>query len=1236
MDLSGRVTGSTLDDGDSTFVYEYQYSADGREEKVTAHGKASGTSTTEYDVNDRIVVVNKGKGDGAQRDEVLKFLHNNEDQILFKSHDQGKDDTNVTETQYLYANGNPVGEFGTDAEVNGKINVEIDTGPYSLVEDIGGNFPTPSISSYTTSAGDTLQSIALSLFGNASLWFVLADANGLDISAPLDAGTRITVPNRVESGRLTADAHVLYSQGEIVGSTLPNLKSPPPKKANGCVQILVIVLVVIVAVVAAIFTAGIGGAIVGAAGAGLLATLGALAIAGAVGAAIALAANAITQGIYIAFGMQKEFNWGSFAVAGAAGFLSGVAGGLGGAAQAAAKAGETLTYTKIAIPLLRVGAAALQQMGTDADGNGKPDMKITSWVGLAAAGVGGALEGFSPDLQAADNAVKASKTATDVALSAGTIDTIRAVVDYATPWAQLAESYIRRDPNQEFDWLSAVGTAVASNLVSAVNGPLQRSLGTDNSFADRLAKAFVNTTINAMTAGVMSSFDQDAGMGFLISSVGNEVGQLAGGVLTIDTGLKESLDRFSEKQLDKLAAEYASREERSSVTEVQQQTVTQARTAPTQQEAAVTEQSVSEEVAGYVSTSEMPEEGTQSAAAEPEVPTITNKDGEEVPINSVTVDADGGTMYPWTFAKKLADARAMELRGKPATDVEISRTYRLLVELNGDEVDFRKPLEDGVTLKSVNFDDNVAVSPQVNQFVEGQAQAYYQQKARNEAKRQLAKVREEFAAQLGVQKDLLSGTAAGAGDANEKAQELQSLLQSSITAKAFTVDDRGVRTVSAEGLDRLKAAGVNLEGVTFSVKSDDSGNVTVGIVKNGNAIALTETSDGVNLSVLAGDNVFSATSPKLFDNYSEGAGSAPAETKVDAALEAPTTPAASGGFDPISDAMDWVGGKVKDYRSWNDTYQPESVGGHVVDALGTFGAGVLDLGEFAYNVNRTSSDLSVSGFALDQLESVTGTDLPDWLPSANRGRQSLQSAGSAVVNIAENPVLIWDGLTENYVKLWGEERYGGLVGQVAADFGDVLLGSKGAGKAAGVASDLARVGNKLGEVADVAKVADAVNAAPVLKISDAANVALVPNSADDMVTVYRGTSRYAENQIFDETGHILSDAAQRSYMERGGLSDAYSTSRSTHDQWIDIWGNETHYAEAHAAFGTELKQAFNLDRTFVSVTTDPDVAKYFSKGGTVYSGQVPRSHLIQQTLQGSTESEWLLRNGSDLLKRLSP
>ena len=61
-----------------------------------------------------------------------------------------------------------------------------------------------------------------------------------------------------------------------------------------------------------------------------------------------------------------------------------------------------------------------------------------------------------------------------------------------------------------------------------------------------------------------------------------------------------------------------------------------------------------------------------------------------------------------------------------------------------------------------------------------------------------------------------------------------------------------------------------------------------------------------------------------------------------------------------------------------------------------------------------------------------------------------------------------------------------------------------------------------------------------------------------------------------------------------------------------------------------------MDKTFISVTTDPAQAAYFARGGTVYSGYVPRSYLIEQTLQGSGESELLLRNGTNLLKPMPP
>lgn len=143
-----------------------------------------------------------------------------------------------------------------------------------------------------------------------------------------------------------------------------------------------------------------------------------------------------------------------------------------------------------------------------------------------------------------------------------------------------------------------------------------------------------------------------------------------------------------------------------------------------------------------------------------------------------------------------------------------------------------------------------------------------------------------------------------------------------------------------------------------------------------------------------------------------------------------------------------------------------------------------------------------------------------------------------------------------------------------------------------------------------------------------------PSAAnDDLVQVYRGTDRVAENATYQDTGHLLSDSAQRTYRETGSLDAAYDAANTNHQKWIDVWGDEKTYSQAHGAFGTEMSPAFGMDRTFISVTTDPARAGYFANGGgTVYQGLVPRSQLLDQTLPGAGEQELLLRGGTGLLR----
>ncbi|MCL1790400.1 MAG: hypothetical protein FWG40_03425, partial [Peptococcaceae bacterium] len=147
------------------------------------------------------------------------------------------------------------------------------------------------------------------------------------------------------------------------------------------------------------------------------------------------------------------------------------------------------------------------------------------------------------------------------------------------------------------------------------------------------------------------------------------------------------------------------------------------------------------------------------------------------------------------------------------------------------------------------------------------------------------------------------------------------------------------------------------------------------------------------------------------------------------------------------------------------------------------------------------------------------------------------------------------------------------------------------------------------------------------------NVRASRGPGEDFVMVYRGTSRVKENWIYKETGHLLSDAGQEAYVfGTRNIDLSYAASRSTHNKWIRVMGNETKYVQEHARLGGELSARYGMDRTLISVTTDPKIARQFAgEGGTIYSGLVPRSQLIPQTLPGATESEMLLRYGTNLL-----
>jgi LysM repeat protein len=239
---------------------------------------------------------------------------------------------------------------------------------------------------YVVNAGDTLSGIAQAVWGDSHMWYLIADANGLDPSATLTPGDSLKIPNVVSSTHSDATTFKPYNPGDVIGDTEPrtiNPAPPPPpkpkkKKKSGGLKSIVMA---VVAVVAAVFTAGaalvgfgafsagftagmsaVMSAGVGAFAGGSLAAIGAAGLGAAVGSAASQAAG-------MAMGVVDKFSWSQVAVAG---ITAGIGAGVGGAVSGWSTTAQITTTASASY----VGNyAASKVAGLDAS---------FSWSGMAA------------------------------------------------------------------------------------------------------------------------------------------------------------------------------------------------------------------------------------------------------------------------------------------------------------------------------------------------------------------------------------------------------------------------------------------------------------------------------------------------------------------------------------------------------------------------------------------------------------------------------------------------------------------------------------------------------------------------------------------------------------------------------------------------------------------------------------------------------------------------------------
>jgi trimeric autotransporter adhesin len=241
---------------------------------------------------------------------------------------------------------------------------------------------------YTARAGDTLQGIAASLWGDASLWYLIAEANGLSGGGGLTEGQSLTIPPGILANGHSDTAFRPYDPGKALGDLSPTAVKPA-KKPGGCGMVGQILMIAI-AVAVSYFTAG---ALAGPT-ASLIATIGAGAVGGAAG-------SVASQAFGMATGIQSKFSWKGVAMGAISGAIGGGFGKLSQLATASrltgtlAKVGNFLAGDSFINGAVRGLAGNVIQQGIGL-ATGLQDK--FDWAGAAGAALGGGVGNLSQDL----------------------------------------------------------------------------------------------------------------------------------------------------------------------------------------------------------------------------------------------------------------------------------------------------------------------------------------------------------------------------------------------------------------------------------------------------------------------------------------------------------------------------------------------------------------------------------------------------------------------------------------------------------------------------------------------------------------------------------------------------------------------------------------------------------------------------------------------------------------------
>ncbi|MGH7486906.1 MAG: LysM peptidoglycan-binding domain-containing protein, partial [bacterium] len=256
--------GSWLQESDTTNTYVWWDSAETNQAKYVPDMEHWSQNTSTFTYNSSGFLSSVGIVDGRPR--TVSFVTDAEGKILQRDEADNQSGGDPRELHY-YFNGIQVGDISnngtSDIDYAASIAEHLKTGGNGAFRDgatsgtsyadfeqsydpINGLNYEGASSRYTVQSGDTLQSIAEQLWGDASFWYMIADANGLNGSEDLSAGMDLIIPNKVHNIHNSNDTFRPYDPNEAIGNTSPTAAKKHHQPCGIFGQILLTVIAVVV------------------------------------------------------------------------------------------------------------------------------------------------------------------------------------------------------------------------------------------------------------------------------------------------------------------------------------------------------------------------------------------------------------------------------------------------------------------------------------------------------------------------------------------------------------------------------------------------------------------------------------------------------------------------------------------------------------------------------------------------------------------------------------------------------------------------------------------------------------------------------------------------------------------------------------------------------------------------------------------------------------------------------